>query len=311
LLALILTLVTALDAVHPEFVSALISTSSAHAMEAPRPLRVVTFNMFHGGPASGWFGDGQALEERLRVVTDELRALAPDVIALQEASVGRERGDVARRLAVALGMEHVHATATTRVFSLPLVNQLIVRLLNFAEGPAVLSRFPITGSEVYDLPRCAKRLDPRVLVRATVRTPWGEVAAFSAHVSRDDCQLSRVAEIARAHAALRPTVLMGDFNTGEAAPAIRALDGFVDVFRAVNPGRRGSTGWQRPWAPARTAQRRIDYIFVAGVPDRDVTCDSRVVLDQPRRQPDGRTLWPSDHYGVLADVRVFGIKCAP
>ena len=149
------------------------------------------------------------------------------------------------------------------------------------------------------------------LVRATLRTPWGEVAAFSAHVSRDDCQLARVAEIARAHAALRPTVLMGDFNTVDASPAIRALDGFVDVFRAVNPDRRGSTGRQQPWAAARTAQRRIDYIFVAGVADPDIACESRVVLDQPRRQPDGRTLWPSDHYGVLADLDIFGIKCAP
>jgi endonuclease/exonuclease/phosphatase family metal-dependent hydrolase len=280
-------------------------------MEAPRPLRVVSFNLFHGGPASGLIGDGEALEARLGIVTDELRALAPDVIGLQEASVGWSRGNVASRLADALGMEHVHASATARVFPLPLVNQLLVGLMNFAEGPAVLSRFPITGSEVYDLPRCAKRLDPRVLVRAHLRTPWGEMSAFSTHVSHDGCQVTRVAEIVREHAAIRPAVLMGDFNASETAASIKALNGFVDAFRAANPGAPGPTVWQRPWTPATTVFRRVDYIFVAGVSGREVACGSRVILDRPRRQPDGRTLWPSDHYGVLADVRLFGIKCAP
>jgi hypothetical protein len=31
---------------------------------------------------------------------------------------------------------------------------------------------------------------------------------------------------------------------------------------------------------------------------------SRVVLDKPERRRDGSTLWPSDHYGVLADVEL-------
>ena len=285
------------------------------ATQAPRPLRVVTFNLFHGGPASGLFGDGGALEERLAMVTAELGALAPDVIGLQEASKSWGRGNVAARLAGALGMEHVFASATTRVFAVPLVNRVIVRAINFEEGPAVLSRFPIVGSEIYDLPRCANRLDPRVLLRADVRTPWGELAVFSTHVSRDDCQVARVADIVREHARTRPALLMGDFNAGEAMSAIQALNGrggFVDVFRAANPAAPGFTVWQRPGAPAATVHRRVDYIFAAGMgAESAVACTSRVVLDEPRRQPDGSTLWASDHFGVLAEVRVFGIKCAP
>jgi hypothetical protein len=27
-----------------------------------------------------------------------------------------------------------------------------------------------------------------------------------------------------------------------------------------------------------------------------------VVLNTPAREPDGTTLWPSDHYGVLVDL---------
>jgi hypothetical protein len=29
---------------------------------------------------------------------------------------------------------------------------------------------------------------------------------------------------------------------------------------------------------------------------------SRIVLNTPERRPDGSTLWPSDHYGVLAEI---------
>lgn len=291
----------------------MVVSPSARAMESPRPLRVVTFNLFHGGASSGLVGDGEALEARLAMVTAELRALAPDVIAVQEASVGWGRGNVAARLAGALGMAHVHATATTRVFPVPLMNQLIVRAMNFAEGPAVLSRFPITGSEVYDLPRCVKTLDPRVLLRADVRTPWGDLAVFSTHIARDDCQVARVAEIVRDHAATRPALLMGDFNAGDTMSAIRALNGdggFVDAFRAANPDSPGLTVWQRPGAPEPTVGRRVDYIFVAGT-GIDVACTSRVILDRPHRDSDGRMLWPSDHYGVLAELRLFGIKCPP
>jgi endonuclease/exonuclease/phosphatase family metal-dependent hydrolase len=274
---------------------------------------VVTFNLFHGGPSSGLFGDGDALEQRLAMVIEELRLVQPDIVGLQEASIGFGRGNVAARLAEALGMTFVYAPATTRVFPVPFINHVIVRVMNFAEGPAVLSRFPITASEVTDLPRCVKRLDPRVLLRADVRTPWGELAVFSTHVARDDCQVAHVATHVRAQAAGRPAILMGDFNAGETLAAITALNsggGFIDAFRAANPREPGGTVWQRPWAPASTVQRRVDYVFVAGTADH-VACASRVILDQPRRLPDGRTLWASDHYGVLAELGLFGIKCAP
>ena len=288
--------------------------ASRAGAEPPRPLRAVSFNMLHGGPWSGLRGDRTAIEERLALATAELRALSPDVIGLQEASVGRGLGNLTARLAAALGTHHVHASATSRVMPIPFVNWLIVNAINFAEGPAVLSRYPITGWQVYDLPRCEKWLYARVLLRAEVATPWGPLAVFSTHLSRDDCQVARVAEIVRERSAKGPVILMGDFNAVETASAILRLreDGFVDAFRAANPGATGATVWQRPDASDRTASRRVDYIFVAGVPrDARLVCASRVVLDTPSRDAQGRTLWPSDHYGVLADLDVFGIKCAP
>jgi endonuclease/exonuclease/phosphatase family metal-dependent hydrolase len=290
-------------------------TADAAPAERPRPLRVVTFNLLHGGPASGLTGDAEALETRLALVIEELRRLAPDVVALQEASVGRGRGNVAARIAQALGLQHVSTRATTRVLPISFVNHAIVWLMNFAEGPAVLSRYPITASEVHDLPRCVRRLDPRVLLQSELATPWGPLAVFSTHTSRDDCQLARVAEIVRARAASGPAVLMGDLNTGERAPAFQALTnggGFVDAFRAANPDAPGLTVWQRVRIEEPTVFRRVDYVLVAGVlHGRAAACTSRVVLNTPGKGPDGGVLWPSDHYGVLADLDVFGIKCAP
>ncbi|HYE91458.1 MAG TPA: endonuclease/exonuclease/phosphatase family protein, partial [Terriglobales bacterium] len=111
----------------------------------------MTLNLFHGGPYGSWNGETHDLETRLAMVVEELRALTPDVVALQEASRGRRRGVIAARLADALGLHHVFEPATSRLSPVGFLNRLVVTVLDFAEGPAVLSRFPIAGSEVYEL----------------------------------------------------------------------------------------------------------------------------------------------------------------
>src|SRR4029079_8926736 len=57
-------------------------------------VRFVTLNVLHGGPLSGWTGKDSHLEARLDLVTEALRELRPDVVALQEASWSRTRGEV-------------------------------------------------------------------------------------------------------------------------------------------------------------------------------------------------------------------------
>ncbi|HEU4371108.1 MAG TPA: endonuclease/exonuclease/phosphatase family protein [Methylomirabilota bacterium] len=284
----------------------LIAAVPAAVSAEDRPLRFVTFNVLHGGPWSGFTGDDDHLEARLAMIIAELRALDPDVVALQESPVTRRRGDVAARIAAALGFHHVHARATERVFPLRFLGRLVTGVLGFVEGPAVLSRFPIVATGIHDLPRCRRWLDPRVALRADVLTPAGLVAVFSTHTSRDDCQTRHVAELARAIDG-RPAVVMGDLNTGEGAPGLGTfLDhGFVDLFRAANPGGSGSTVWQRIREPAPTVFRRVDYVLlrVGDGLGADVVA-SRVVLNTPGRNAEGGVLWPSDHYGVLAEVRL-------
>src|SRR5437870_11794794 len=132
---------------------------------APRPLRIVTINLLHGGMTSELAGRDQHLEERLTMVVRELRTLDADVVGVQEASRGRRRGDVAARLASALGFHHVYAPAAHRW---PLVS----RVLGLEEGPAVLSRFPIVTSHAHPIDGCGG-LYRRVLVRAGRPSPRG------------------------------------------------------------------------------------------------------------------------------------------
>jgi endonuclease/exonuclease/phosphatase family metal-dependent hydrolase len=270
-------------------------------------LRVVTFNLLHGGPWSGVIGNGADLNERFEIAVAQLAALRPDVVALQEASVGGGRGNVAERLGRALGVEWIHAPTTSQVFGIGWLDRTITSAIRFNEGPAVLSRFPIVSSEIVALPRCANRLFPRVLLRVEVRTPHGPLDFYSTHTSRDDCQLRRVAELVGARRGPLPAIVAGDFNTRENADAYAELlgAGFVDAFRAVNPGAAGSTSLQRVYAAESTVSRRIDFVFVvSGVNGAARVRESRVVLDIPRRRADGTTLWPSDHYGVLAVIEI-------
>jgi len=274
-----------------------------------RPLRVVTYNLLHDGALSGFLDGRTHLEERLEMAIRELKALDPDIVAVQEASDSRRHGNVPERLAEALGFHVVFEPATEHVFGLWPLDRLLVGVMGFREGSAILSRFPITSSDVHNLPRCKKWLEPRILLQATLSTIWGPLHVFSTHTGREiECQMERVGEIVRDHLAAGPSLLMGDFNTPETSRVLTTLRkeaGFIDAFRIVNPERNGATVWQRIESPQSTASRRVDFILLLN--GRDSTASvrsSRVVLDRPGQLPDGNPLWPSDHYGVLAEFDI-------
>lgn len=274
-----------------------------------RPLRVVTYNLLHDGATSGVFDGSTHLEERLEMAIRELKALDPDIVAVQEASDSRTHGNVPGRLAQALGLHMVFEPATAHVFGLWPLDRLVVGVMGFEEGSAILSRFPITASEAYDLPRCKKWLEPRIMLQATVSTTWGPLQVFSTHTGRgDECQLERVGEIVRDRIGAGPSLLMGDFNTPETGKVLTTLRneaGFIDAFRIVNPELNGPTVWQRIESPDATVSRRVDFIFLLnGRASKTSVRSSRVVLNRPGQLPDGTALWPSDHFGVLAEFEI-------
>jgi endonuclease/exonuclease/phosphatase family metal-dependent hydrolase len=287
----------------------LVLVASPAAGEVPGLLRVLTFNLLHGGPSSGLWSDDQHLDARLELVARELRALDADILGLQESSISGRR-NVAARLADRLGLHWAHASATGRVSGIRLLDRLLVWAMNFEEGPAILSRWPIVETEIVDLPRCVKLYDPRVVLRAAIDTPRGRLQVFSIHMSHDACQAKRLGEVVRAHTGPLPALVMGDFNASESTEWMQQLvreAELVDAYRAANPSAGGATVWQRPGAPEPTATRRIDFIFVRpGTTTAVQVRSSRVVLSTPGQLANGTPLWPSDHYGVLAELALAG-----
>lgn len=284
--------------------------AAAATQYQPAELRILTYNLLHDGPSSGFFENGTHLEERLDMTIQELRRLQPDIIVFQEASDSRRHGNVPQRIADALGYHMVFAPATERIFGIGRLDRLIISILGFKEGPAILSRYPIVDSEVYDLPRCRYRLDPRILLRAEIDIPAGPVQVFSAHTSKgDECQLQRVGELFQAHRGTGQAILMGDLNTGEQSSVLAGWQkepGFIDVFRLANPGISGGTVWQDIHVERSTADRRVDFIFLLGgrKVEGPIVRSSRLAFDRPGRLPSGAVLWPSDHRGVLADIEL-------
>jgi endonuclease/exonuclease/phosphatase family metal-dependent hydrolase len=252
---------------------------------------------------SARLGDGERLEERLALAIDGLRALDADVIGLQEASVASDRGDVAARVADALGYHHVRASSGWRW-----MGWMARTFLGFEEGPAIVSRFPIMSAQVMPLDACDRGYG-RVLLCATLATPWGEMDACSTHTASSACQLRSIAALLVARHRTVPLVLTGDLNTtggSEGSRYLRTTLGVRDTFHAANPHVDGVTVWQPVRDPARRATRRVDFVLAAPAPDATLrVLDSRVVLDQPGAARDGTPLWPSDHYGVLSDVVLF------
>lgn len=276
---------------------------------SPPALTYVTLNLLHGGFHSGLTGHDDHLEQRLGMVIRQLRSIVPDVVGLQEASTSRERGNVAARLAAELGFHYVYAPALFHLFDSQALNDHIASAMNFTEGPALLSRFPITRWKTHPLPSCGHLTDPRVLLFAELVTPWGRVGVFSAHISDDPCQSQAVAALVRDSRGPLPAILMGDFNAEEDSPVITALtreNGLVDVFRRANPTAPGATVWRGTTTSESTVRRRVDYLFLlpgTAFPGRVLS--SRVVADRLGRLPDGTSLRASDHSAVLATIQVF------
>jgi exonuclease III len=124
--------------------------------------------------------------------------------------------------------------------------------------------------------------------------------------------MERVGEIVRERRGDGPSLLMGDFNTLDTSKVLTTLRdeaGFVDVFRHANPEAPGPTVWQRIEEESPTVSRRVDFIFLSnGRESTGAVRSSRIVLDRPGRLPDGRSLWPSDHYGVFAEIDIVPVN---
>jgi endonuclease/exonuclease/phosphatase family metal-dependent hydrolase len=263
-----------------------------------RTLRIVTLNIWNqGGP---W-------PERLVAIRAGLRELSPDIVGLQEVlhPTTGEAADQARQIAAGFGYHVAYGAAFESG--------------GVEFGNAVLSKFPIVRSQVFELP-CLDAPEQRCLVFAELDTPFGPVPFFCTHLSwrfHDgyvrEAQVKTIAERVKELAPIAgfPPIVVGDFNAQPDADEIRYMKGlcslggksvyFADTFAIVGRGDGTTFSVRNPFATdLREPERRIDYIFVRG-PDprgRGEPLDAHVCFDRPHGN-----VYPSDHFGVSATIR--------
>lgn len=243
-------------------------------------------------------------EERLESIRSGLRALAPDVIGLQEV-LRFEGFDQAAMIGADMGYEVAWAEANPNH--------------GYPFGNAILSRWPITRSEEFELPHGGSD-ERRVLVFAEIASPYGTIPFFCTHLNwklhHGHVRVAQVKTIVEHVTRLCPEegfppIVVGDFNAEPESDEIRYLKGltglggpcvyFADAFGVAGGGSPGATfSKTNPFAePIREPERRIDYVFVRGPDDRQrgEPQDARVCFDAPVAGT-----YASDHFGVVCRV---------
>lgn len=260
-------------------------------------VRVVTWNI--------WWRFGP-WEERLPLIIDTLRATDADVICLQEVWVTDDDSSAAR-IAAALG--HHHVVAADAEF------EPGVRF-----GNAVLCGWPITSHEQRRLTHGVKFDEQRIALRADVDGPRGTLQVFTTHLNwrfdHSDVRQAQVREVARfveeSKPRTYPPIVAGDFNAEPHSVEVELLTGqrttgvdglvLVDAWRATHPGEAGFT-WDNanPYVASQLEwNRRIDYVFAGWPKQRGAGNPLRCELLGTTPTGD---VWPSDHYGLVADLR--------
>ena len=264
-----------------------------------KSVRIVTLNLWN---------DRDDPAARLRVITAGLKALSPDIVALQEVVANEKIGNIAEILArdldahVAYDPVHEMRPGDTGLI-----------------GNAVLSRFPIKLRDSVGLPSSAD--DPRRAMYVLLDTPAGRLPFFNCHLSwemwhpqRREAQVVALDELVRSRPGDCPAIICGDFNTPPDSAAVHFMTGkmslagrgtyYRDCWARRHPHDDGITWSDKNPHTVRWIERnrRLDYIFVGQIRDDGwgAVLDARVVLDMPGA--DG--VYASDHFAVYAEIGV-------
>jgi endonuclease/exonuclease/phosphatase family metal-dependent hydrolase len=263
-------------------------------------MRVMTWNL-QWRERADW-------RSRQPAILTTLDTVHPDVAGLQEvwATTGTTLAD---QLAGPLGMHAAFAAP-----SLPPPPDPPERPdhAGVEVGVAVLSRWPILEVQHHRFPSSHR---PAVVALAVVADhPAGPLHLLTTCLDWEPRLGSLRPAQARILATLLtdparngplPVFLTGDFNAPPTTPELQLLTGVaVDAWPAANgpdsPGHTLST--RNPLAPRAAWQigHRIDYVLARpGTPGSRVEVERSLLAGDP---VDGRH--PSDHFAVVADVRV-------
>ncbi|MFI5261961.1 MAG: endonuclease/exonuclease/phosphatase family protein [Candidatus Limnocylindrales bacterium] len=261
---------------------------TARAGSALIELRVATLNLRN--LADRW-------DERLPLLLADFAALQPDLIGLQEVVYPLQQDRL-------LGASGSAAYASRRGWAgrPEYGNAVLVR-----EG-SPLELAPATPDDRLDLGlgRCAMRVELLVRGRPALRF----VTLHLHHTTDDEGARQRDEQARRLLAWLADlppmpaTIVVGDFNADphEAAYARITAGGYRSACLEANghePAVTWPSGLQAPAMDTDGDPMCLDYIWLQGAVRATA---ARLVFDRPA--VDDPTLYPSDHVGVSADVRL-------
>ncbi|NVD45163.1 endonuclease/exonuclease/phosphatase family protein [Qipengyuania atrilutea] len=249
-------------------------SACASLASSTRRIRVATFNIWHDA------GDWPA---RLPLLVQALRGIDADVIGLQEVlqDSGKNLPNQARTIADALGGYSVHFASTAPKNA---ANRY---------GNAILSRLPAVSEDWRAL---APASDHRTALRLRVNLGSRSVDVVNTHLAwkpeQGPMRAQQIGDLLEwLPADSVPRIVMGDFNAELSAPELAPLTNrFTSALAA------GASDTTLNTAEGHRA-RVIDHIFVD--PAFFTVTDARRFGDLPVGAN-----YPSDHFGVAAELRV-------
>jgi endonuclease/exonuclease/phosphatase family metal-dependent hydrolase len=264
-------------------------------------MRIMTWNV--------WWRFGGAWREREAGIVATLEQVRPDVVGLVETWAG-EGTTQAQRLADGLGM--VAAFAPTSLPPRPDPPEEPSQA-GIDVGIGLLSRWPILGTEVHELPHAQRPGPPPIALLATLDHPRGPLRVIVACTEWEPRYAADQLAQSHALAALAmdprldgdlPVLLIGDLNAAVDQPDLAPLlDVMVDTWPAGggDPGAvtLSSAVPEAPLEATKQIDRRIDHVLARpGRPGGTVAVTRAFLAGD--RPVDGRH--PSDHYAVVADL---------
>lgn len=227
--------------------------------------------------------------ERARLILDELARLQPDVICLQEVAPFRRQAQwLARQLTARIDGPYRAYVTRKRGWR------------GLLEGIAILTRLP--ASDFASLPLGRDRVAQRLRVRVGARP----VTFANTHFSAGGAEPIRQARIEQASRLLAwlgdpgPLVVAGDLN---AQPVSRTLARFTE--RGLRSAYLLANGREPDrTVPSFEAPRPayvLDYILVN---EQIEVLTAEVAFTRP--SPTGLSLYPSDHFGLVAHLAIRG-----
>ncbi len=258
-------------------------------------LTVVTCNMMGMKPNTQW-------DNRLALQIDQLSALKPDFVLLQEVCETLDgNGGDNMALTLAAGLSQCLPDSYEYYFA-----PTDISWGEFQEGIAIVSRYPILQSGFRVLTPGALE---RKVIWIHVETETGLVNLFCTHLSyRDDHEHIRMQQVQEIHEFIEgietfhpayATLVCGDFNClPDSAPYIAMINdesdhSFIDCYRFLHPDRNGYT------FPSDHPEKRVDFIFLRQGGNLQPMSASTVLEIST---DDG--LYPSDHLSLVVRLEV-------